>query len=204
MNHSILLFGASGHAKVVCSCLESQSVLIEGIFDDNESIKFLDNYPVLGRYTSNTYSNIPIIVSIGNNQIRKDKVSLIEHSFGLAKHSSAIVDKLVYIGEGSVIMHMVIVQRGVSIGKHCIINTAASIDHDCIIEDFVHISPNATLCGNVHVGEGTQVGAASVIKQGIKIGKWAIIGAGSVVINDVPDFSVVVGCPAKKINIKNG
>jgi len=39
--------------------------------------------------------------------------------------------------------------------------------------------------------------------QNITIGKWCIIGAGCVVINDIPDFAVVVGNPGKVIKIKN-
>lgn len=84
-----------------------------------------------------------------------------------------------------------------------IVNTGASVDHDCKIDDFVHISPRATLCGNVIVGEGTQVGAASVIIPGIKIGKWCTIGAGTVIIRDVPDYAVVVGNPGKVIKFNN-
>lgn len=52
--------------------------------------------------------------------------------------------------------------------------------------------------------EGAQVGVGASIKQNITIGKWSIVGAGAVVINDVPDNVVVVGNPAKIIkNIKN-
>lgn len=200
----MLLYGASGHAKVICSCLESQSMVIEGIFDDNEDLKYLNNYPVLGKYDSALHPNTPLIISIGNNQIRKQVSNFIAHSFGILRHNSCIIDSLVQIGEGSAFIHGSIVQRDTTIGKHCIINTAATIDHDCVLEDFVHISPNATLCGNVYVGEGTQVGANAVIKQGVKIGKWVTIGAGSVVLNDVADFSIVVGNPAKIIKSKNG
>jgi sugar O-acyltransferase (sialic acid O-acetyltransferase NeuD family) len=200
----MLLYGASGHAKVICSCLESQSITIEDIFDDNEDLKYLNNYPVIGKYNATLHLSIPLIISIGNNQIRKKVSNFIKHSFGILRHKSCIIDCNVEIGEGSVFIHGSIVQRDTTIGKHCIINTAATIDHDCVLEDFVHISPNATLCGNVYVGEGTQVGANSVIKQGVKIGKWVTIGAGSVVLNNVADFSVVVGNPGRIIKSKNG
>jgi acetyltransferase EpsM len=57
----------------------------------------------------------------------------------------------------------------------------------------------ASLAGNVLVGEGTQIGINATIRQGIKIGKWATIGAGAVIIKDVPDYAVVVGNPGKII-----
>jgi acetyltransferase EpsM len=40
------LFGASGHAKVIIDILESQEVMIEGIFDDNQDIESLLSFPV--------------------------------------------------------------------------------------------------------------------------------------------------------------
>jgi len=49
------------------------------------------------------------------------------------------------------------------------------------------------------VGEGTHIGIGATVIQGIKIGKWATIGAGAVVIRDVPDYAVVVGNPARII-----
>ena len=43
-----------------------------------------------------------------------------------------------------------------------------------------------------------------VIIQGIKIGKWAKIGAGAVIVNDIPDYAMVVGVPGKIIKyLKN-
>jgi len=59
------------------------------------------------------------------------------------------------------------------------------------------------LAGNVEVGEGTHVGIGASVIQGVKIGKWATIGAGAVVIKDVPDFAVVVGSPARIIKYNN-
>jgi acetyltransferase EpsM len=43
------------------------------------------------------------------------------------------------------------------------------------------------LAGNVTIGEGTHVGIGATVIHGLKFGKWATIGAGTVVIGDVPD-----------------
>jgi len=195
----MLLYGASGHAKVVLDCLESETKEIEGIFDDDISKKRLLGYQVLGKYDSNKFSGEEIIISIGDNGIRKKVTEIVKHKFGNTQHGSATISKNVSIKEGTVIFHKAILQSSVKVGKHVIINTAASIDHDCLIEDFVHVSPNATLCGNVKIGVGTHVGAGAVIIPNITIGKWSMIGAGSVVTKDVPDYSIVVGNPARKI-----
>lgn len=189
------LYGASGHAKVIMDILKANCVKIEGLIDDNPDIIELLGYPVYHQRTDLS----PMIVSIGNNAIRKHIVEKLPVEFGQAIHPTAIVSHTAIIGEGTVVMQGVIVQACTRIGKHCIINTGASVDHECIVEDFVHISPHATLCGNVHVGEGSWVAAGTVVLPGVKIGKWSVIGAGSVVSKDIPDGVLAVGNRCKVI-----
>lgn len=190
------LYGASGHAKVIIEILELCGIDVVGLFDDNPEIESMLDYNVLGSYDSTILKNDQLIISIGNNELRKKISENVSAIFGKAVHPLAVISKRSSIASGTVVMGNAIINSDTSIGKHAIINTSASIDHDCIIEDFVHISPNATLCGGVKIGEGTHIGAAAVIIPGIKIGKWATIGAGAVVIRDVPDFTTVVGNPA--------
>ena len=59
------------------------------------------------------------------------------------------------------------------------------------------------MAGHVEVGEGSHIGIGVSIIQGIKIGKWCTIGAGTVIIKDVPDGATVVGNPGKIIKIKD-
>ena len=204
LSNKIILYGASGHAKVISSIIEAMDMFIDIIFDDNEKVAYLNQYKVLTGYDRNYNSNIPIIISIGDNKIRKKISEKITHPFTILIHPSSIIDKNAKFQNGSVVFHNAIVQRDSIVGKHCIINTNASIDHDCFIGDFVHISPSATLCGNVKVGEGTHIGAGATIIPNINIGKWCVIGAGAVITKDVPDYSLVVGIPGKIIKkLKN-
>lgn len=192
----MFLYGASGHAKVIIDILTAQNETIESLVDDNPNITMLHNIPVV----RSAEGLSPIIISIGNNAIRKKIVEkLSSNHFGKAIHPSSIVSQFASVDHGTVVMQGAIIQSDAKIGKHCIINTGATVDHDCVIEDFVHISPNATLCGNVHVGEGTQIGAGSVVVPGIKIGKWCLIVAGSVVTTDIPDYSLAAGNRCKVI-----
>ena len=204
INNKTLLYGASGHAKVICSIFESMDVIVDSIFDDNNRNKLSNNYKVINGYDSKYEPDLPILISIGDNIIRKRITEKISHSFSTAIHSTSVIDDIAKVGFGTAIFHSVTIQRDAFIGKHCIINTNASIDHDCIINDFVHISPSATLCGSVKVGEGSHIGAGAIIIPNINIGKWCVIGAGAVITNDVPDYSLVVGIPGKIIKkLKN-
>lgn len=200
----MVLFGASGHAKVVIDILERSGIEVSHLVDANPEIEELAGYQVMDEEGYMSLSEEEYIISIGSNTIRKKIVKDSNLVYGWAVHPSAILGDDVSIGQGTVVMAGAIINPSTQVGNHCIINTSASIDHDCIIEDFVHISPNATLCGTIEVGEGTHVGAGATIIPNLKIGKWATIGAGAVIIENVPDYAVVVGNPGKIIRIKNG
>lgn len=194
----MIIYGASGHGKVIFDILKSQ--------DETMKIQFVDDIDkgnsFYGAPLSQTdavdISSRKLIIGIGNNKTRQ-RISKKYRNFGIAVHKSSIIAPTVKIDEGSVIMANVSINADAIIGKHVIINTSASIDHDCNIEDFAHISPNASLAGNVHISEGAHVGIGACLIQGVKIGKFATVGAGSVVIKDVPDGATVVGAPAKII-----
>lgn len=192
------LYGASGHAKVIIEILELMGEPVEGLFDDNASIRGLLNYPVRP-FSPELDANCELIISIGSNPIRRKIASVVRAYFGTAIHSSAIISKRSSVEAGTVVMGGVTINTDVKIGRHCIINTNSSVDHDAALKDFVHISPNVTVCGAVEVGEGTHIGAGAVVIPGRKIGKWCTIGAGSVVIKDIPDYSTAVGNPCTVI-----
>jgi len=187
------LYGASGHAKVILEIIESMGLTVQSIFDDNHALTELKGHPISHQW----HGEEPIIISIGNNAIRKKIAEQLHCKFGTAVHSHAICSDSAHIAEGTVVMHGAIIQPDVTIGRHCIINTGASVDHECVLGNYVHISPHATLCGNVHVGEGAWIGAGATVIPGVSIGKWSVIGAGSVVLHDVPDHVVAYGNPCK-------
>ncbi len=194
----IYLYGAGGHAKVIADILERSGKTISGIFDDNPA-KSIWNFPNLDFPGPFDFLYDKLIISIGNNYMRKKVATKTQAKYCKAAHPSAVISTHSLISEGSVVMGGVLINADTKIGKHCIINSHASVDHDCFIGDFVHISPNATLCGDVHVGECSHIGAGAIIIPAKKIGEHVIIGAGSVVISDIPDNVVAVGNPARII-----
>jgi sugar O-acyltransferase (sialic acid O-acetyltransferase NeuD family) len=195
----VTLYGASGHCKVIIDILELQGVAIAAVLDDNPDLTQILNYPI-NRPSDEKYTQCKnVIFSIGNNIVRKNFSDKKNCTFALAIHPSAVISKNATVNEGTVVMASVVINPGTFIGKHCIINTRAVIEHDCIIADFVHISPNVSLAGNVQVMEGAHVGIGASVIQGVKIGKWSTIGAGAVILKDVPDYAVVVGNPGRII-----
>jgi sugar O-acyltransferase (sialic acid O-acetyltransferase NeuD family) len=195
----MLLYGASGHAKVIVSILRASGQEVSAIFDDNLSKKDLGTIRVIGRYDPNHQPAASLIISIGYNAIRQKVAERIQHRFGIAIHPSALVDESVIVGEGTVIMHGAVVQAGTSTGNHVIVNTGATVDHDCKLGDFVHVAPGVTLCGSVQVGESTLIGAGSVVAPNLSIGAHCLIAAGSVLTTSIPDGATVRGNPARII-----
>lgn len=190
----MILYGASGHGKVIIDILEANNTPIDYIVDDNPQVNEVLGYEV----RRNTGSYDEAIISIGSAEIRRNIVESIDvKKYPVAMHPTAVVSPRAKIGEGTVVMQGAIIQTCVEIGKHCIINTGASVDHECRIGDYVHIAPHATLSGDVEVGDGTWVGAGAVVKQCIRIGRNCMIGAGAIVVKDVPDGVTIIGVPGK-------
>jgi sugar O-acyltransferase (sialic acid O-acetyltransferase NeuD family) len=197
----IYLYGAGGHAKVIADIIECCDKNVAGIFDDDPE-KTIWNFTNLKFPGSFNFLSDELILSIGNNLIRKKIAEMINANYYTAIHPSAIISSYSAIKEGSVVMAGALINADSHIGKHCIINSHASIDHDCLLEDYVHVSPNATLCGGIFVGECTSIGAGAVIIPYKHIGCNVTIGAGAVVISDIADNSIVVGNPARIIKVK--
>ncbi|TSJ44620.1 acetyltransferase [Mucilaginibacter corticis] len=194
------LYGASGHAKVIIELFEKQQRIVSGLIDVNPAITKLFDYPVYSSFQESFFmDDTEVVISIGNNGIRKKIASELHVKYTTAVHPSANISTRIFVGEGTVVMAGVSINSEVTIGRHVILNTNCSIDHDCVIGDFVHVSPNAAIAGNVNVGEGTHVGIGACIIPGVKVGNWVTIGAGAVIINDVPDYAIVVGNPGKII-----
>jgi acetyltransferase EpsM len=198
----VYLYGAGGISKIIYEILLSMGKVVKGIFDDDPPNAKFRNLPVrpgIGLVGKDNFPPLdaPVVISVGNNTRRAEIARLLNAQYGTAVHTSVLVSPTAEVNPGTVILHGSIVQSGTRLGAHVLINTAASIDHDCRLGDYSHVSPHGTLCGHVEVGEGSHIGAGAVVIQCVRIGKWCTVGAGAVVLRDVPDYTTVVGNPAR-------
>jgi len=205
MNRRIVIWGASGHALVVADIVRlSATYDIVGFLDDIEPSPDFHGIPILGgreQLDSLRDSGVEyLIVGIGDCAARLALAEVArEKGFSLATaiHPNAVIAAGVEIGPGTMVAAGAVINPGSRIGSNVIINTSASVDHECVIDDGAHIGPGVNLGGNVTVGTGSWIGIGAKVRDGVVIGARSIVGAGAVVLRDVPDETVAFGVPAK-------
>lgn len=91
----------------------------------------------------------------------------------------------------------------IEIGENCLISTEVVLmTHDGgikVLDDLKYFEKRAVKLGTIKIGNNCFIGSRSTIMPGVKIGDNCIVGLGAIVTKDVPDNSVVVGVPAKRI-----
>lgn len=111
----------------------------------------------------------------------------------------AILSGRVRVGDGSIICAHTIITVDVTIGEHTILNLDCTVGHDAVLHDFVTLYPSVNVSGITELGECVEMGTGSQIIQVKKIGEDTIIGAGSVVVKEIPANCTAVGVPAVPI-----
>jgi sugar O-acyltransferase (sialic acid O-acetyltransferase NeuD family) len=199
----LVLLGAGGHARVVAALAGALGVEVVAVFDDDPARRgatfggITIEGPLPVALDAGLLASCQAIIAVGANAARAAIVRRAALPWSTLVHPFAWVDPAASLGAGTVVFAGAVVQPGASLGAHVILNTAATVDHDCVLGDFVHLAPGVHLAGEVRVGEGALVGIGASVLPGRVIGAWARVGAGAVVVEDVPAGATVVGVPAR-------
>lgn len=205
----VVIWGATGQARVAREAL-GPSVRIVALFDNNPNLAspWADVPLYLGdeleRWVSSRSpdNRLGFVVAIGGHR-GGARLSLAARlaSAGLSPvsfvHPKATVCGGAQIGDGAQICAGAIVGVDAQVGRQVIVNTAASLDHECVVGDGVHLAPGARIAGAVTIEDEATVYTGAIVAPRVRVGRGAIVGAGAVVLRDVPPDTVVAGSPAK-------
>jgi len=206
------IFGASGFSRETADiCLELGCNKI--VFIEMEPIsETYFGFPLVTEKTTPMLirDGFHFVIGAGDNRIRKKIYERFkELSFPNIIHPSVTMGhkqlEKVLKTKGNIITAGVSFTNNITMGNFGIFNLNCTVGHDCIIKDFVNIAPGANISGNVIIEEGAYIGTNAAILQGksieekLVICKYATVGAGAVVIENVSTSNIVVGIPAKSI-----
>lgn len=208
----LIIIGASGFGREVAWIVERINKVQKtwnmiGFLDDNDEIqgKMINEYPVLGKTdVANEYPDAFFVCAVGSSKVREKIISKIKEDFPNIKFGTLIdpsveMSDMVEIGEGSIICAHTIITVNVKIGKQVIVNLDCTIGHDAVLNDFVTLYPSVNVSGATNIGCASELGTGMQIIQGKTIGDHTIVGAGAVVVKDLPNKCTAVGSPAKPI-----
>lgn len=146
------------------------------------------------------------------NDTRNSAIPLLDYKDLQARiEPGAIIRDHVTIGKNAVIMMGAILNIGAEVGEGTMIDMGAILGGRAIVKNHCHIGAGTVLAGVVEpasatpviVEDNVMIGANAVVIEGVHVGENAVVAAGAIVIEDVPANSVVAGCPAKVIKMKD-
>ena len=107
------------------------------------------------------------------------------------------------------------IETGARLGNHVTVKNGVQVWAGVTCEDYVFVGPNATFTNDLRpraarrvdpadfartrVGYGASIGANATVVGGTTLGIHCLAGAGSVITQDVPDYALVVGNPARRV-----
>ena len=204
---NIFILGAGGHAEELRYYFHDHpnpTMLRSGI-TISPSVYLVsdkDSSKTVSKYQSEVKKGDFTIIGSGVMEIRKRMFNQVKGELISFKHMSAVVMSMNNFGGsgygccGCVFAPNCVVAPEVNISDHVLINYGATVGHNSDIGKLSVIGPNASVGGWCKIGSRTYVGAGASIKEKLKIGDDCIIAMGAVVISDVPDGYIAIGCPA--------
>jgi UDP-perosamine 4-acetyltransferase len=198
------IIGASGHGNVIASMIQGKYDTIIFVDQSPKNAQTIHQNDFFARL--NEFKSSDIFLGVGKNEHR---IKLYEQLLQEGKTPANCIAGNAFIAHDAVIGHGVVISPGAVIGSkaiignNTIINTLSSVDHDCVLGNHSQISPGVNLGGGTVVGENCFLGIKSATIPYVSIGNNAVIMAGSVVYQNIPENVMAGGIPARVVKILN-
>ncbi len=208
-----IIIGAGTYGEVYLAYLQESGIDVVGFLDDDPkySNKKVRGLPVLGDTTllsslKEDYDVEAVYCPLGNNKLR---VSFLEKAKTLGYltpnyiHPSVIISPDVKIGAGVYILLGTTIMPHTIINNYVMISMGVHLAHHSVLEEGVFLSTGCNFGASITAHRYAYCGISSTIMTGIhELGEDCLIGAGAVVIHDVPEKAIMAGVPAKVLRIK--
>lgn len=209
----LIIFGGSGIGMIAAFIAEATNEyevvgFLNDVIEEGTLIGKFKKIPVIGKtedyknYVNDKNMHFFIAyVGLENEKGTFEKINNLNiprDRFANLIHPTAVIpEKYCEIGKGILVAPMCQLSPDTTISDNCILLANSFIGHDTFLDKFAHVATNGVVGANVHVGKAVHIGSNATTREKIRIGDYSLIGAGSVVLNDVKENSVVVGNPAR-------
>lgn len=208
-----IVIGAGGHARSVIGVLRDIGCGIAGVLaDGGRSGEVWPGIEWLGdlAHASATLQRLPgsvCVMAIGDNYqrlrlLREIQADYPEARFPVVVHPSAVVSGDAKLGQGAVLMPGAIVMAGCQLGSFTLVNTRASLDHEGVLAEGASLAPGAVTGGRASIGRRSFIGMGAVVTHGVRIGDDSVLGAGALLLQDLPERVVAYGSPARVVRAR--
>src|SRR5690625_2082352 len=205
---NIVIYGSGGLGRGLIDLINSINSSSEvkwnllGFIDENE-VNGINGYRSLGdiNYLLNYSDNLNVVLAFGNPSVKKKVYKALKENVHLhfpnLIHPRVEISPYNKLGKGNIISNGVSLSNNIYINDFNLIHYNCSIGHDVLIGNYNSIFPLAAISGYSSLANGIEVGTTAAIIPDKKIGDNAVIGAGSVVLEDVDKGRTVVGVPGR-------
>jgi sugar O-acyltransferase (sialic acid O-acetyltransferase NeuD family) len=209
----LVIIGAGGFGREAKWVVDRRNALpgsagalqLLGFCDDNASRKgnLVSGRPILGRVEDVAVelgAPVAFFCAIGGNKARQ---TVVGRALACGWTPLALIDPDAVIapdakiGAGCYVGPGAIVSVDATVGAHAILNHDCQVGHDAVLEDFTQVSPGGRVSGGSCLKTGAFLGANAVIYQGKTLGAFAVLGATSFAVANVPDGATAMGNPAR-------
>lgn len=211
MTDRICIIGASGFGREVMDVATTRGYREFAFLEMNEGLEPIEGFPVLldtpEQVAELAGNGWHFAIGIGTPAHRKKIAERMadcifpalihpDSSFGRNQIEVARAVPGLFVAAG------VRMTNTIRLGRHSLFNLNVTVGHDTIVDDYAAMMPGVNISGNVHLGEGCYIGTGASVINGdnqakLQVGAFSTVGAGAVVVRDVPPGTTAVGVPAK-------
>ena len=209
-----VIIGAGTYGEVYLAYLQEAGIEIVGFLDDDSEYinQKVCGIPVLGGFDflaclKDEYGVKAVYCPLGNNKLR---VELLNRALSLGYevpnfiHSTVVLSPNVKIGDkGIYILPKTVIMPWCNIHDFVMMSVNSVVSHHTILEEGVFLSFGVNFGASIIAHKYAYIGISATIMTGVhELGENCLIGAGAVVIKDVPTNAVMAGIPAKVLKYR--